>query len=319
MIAVGLLFIPGRDFYGQDSTASYSVGWVASIPSLNDTLSEAGLSWFRRIVLGKKELQIIRPVALSAYGQDDLFILDQGGGQLIRYREGKMKEVPGRDPVPHILPSLVGSCLLPDGRMAFTDSELGTIFLVDQHTNEISRIGDTPALDRPTGIACSQDGKVIWITETGGHCLVALDTEGNLLKRIGSRGSGPGEFNYPTHICTDPQGNILVVDALNHRVQIFDARGKFLSMFGRAGDASGYFARPKGIACDSHGHIYVADALFNVVQVFDREGRFLHAFGSAGSLDGQFHMPAGLCITADNHIFVTDTYNKRIQVFRLED
>jgi len=84
--------------------------------------------------------------------------------------------------------------------------------------------------------------------ETGAHRISVLNRKGEIIKRTGSRGNGPGEFNFPTFIWIDKLGNAYVVDSMNFRIQIFNKNGEFVSAFGEIGDATGYFARPKGIA-----------------------------------------------------------------------
>src|SRR5215212_4256419 len=54
---------------------------------------------------------------------------------------------------------------------------------------------------------------------------------------FGSLGSGPGEFNAPRGVAVAPGGNVLVSDAINHRVQIFTRNGTYLKEFGYLGDA----------------------------------------------------------------------------------
>jgi sugar lactone lactonase YvrE len=190
------------------------------------------------------------------------------------------------------------------------DSELGKLvaFTEDGHQRWVV----SSPLQRPAGLAISGDS--LFVADTQAHTIFKFDLQGKFLSQFGSRGTGPGEFNFPTHVAADPQGRILVTDSLNSRVQVFDSGGKFLSQIGSAGDTSGHFGRPKGVAADSLGHIYVTDAVFDNIQVFDSEGRLLLSLGQSGAAPGEFGLPAGIAISADNHIYVADSYNRRIQV-----
>ena len=181
----------------------------------------------------------------------------------------------------------------------------------------IQGFGDSIALDQPTGIACNRTSGDVWVVETGAHQLLHFNSQGQLIARIGERGPGPGQFNFPTFIWIDQEGRIYLVDSMNSRIQLLDPAGAYLGSFGEPGDATGYMARPKGIATDSRGHIYVADALFHAVQIFDRQGNFLYSFGSQGQGTGEFWMPAGLYIDQQDHIYVADSYNGRVQMFEL--
>jgi sugar lactone lactonase YvrE len=143
-----------------------------------------------------------------------------------------------------------------------------------------------------------------------------LCTRGSLIARIGERGSGPGEFNFPTNVTVDRTGRLYVSDSLNSRVQAFDADFSHAGVIGARGTAAGSFSQPKGIAVDGDDHLYVVDAHFEAVQIFDRQGRLLLGFGREGSGPGEFWIPAGIHIDRSvNRIYVADTYNRRVQVF----
>lgn len=172
----------------------------------------------------------------------------------------------------------------------------------------------TNNISRPSGLVVA--GNRLCVADSDCHCVFQFDLKGNLLSQFGSRGSGQGQFNYPTHIATDSVNNIYVTDSMNSRVQVFDNEGKFVSQIGSSGDKPGHFSRPKGVAVDSFGHIYVLDALFDNIQIFDREGHFLMSLGEAGNGPGEFWLPNGIAINSSNEIFVADSYNHRVQVFK---
>ena len=44
------------------------------------------------------------------------------------------------------------------------------------------------------------------------------------MKIFGTKGSEPGMFLYPRHVCMDSQGRLVVADEYNQRVQIFDIK-----------------------------------------------------------------------------------------------
>jgi sugar lactone lactonase YvrE len=149
-----------------------------------------------------------------------------------------------------------------------------------------------------------------------------LSYDGQMLNRIGSRGTGLGQFNYPTNLALDSTGRLFVSDSLNFRVQVFDADLRPVRTIGKKGDLPGYFAQPKGIALDTENHLYVLDAQFENVQLFNPMGQILMDFGEEGHGPGQFWLPPSIFInqtpsTANpaNRIYIADSYNRRIQVF----
>ena len=37
----------------------------------------------------------------------------------------------------------------------------------------------------------------IYVSDSGNHCVYKFNKNGELLERVGKKGSGPGEFNFP--------------------------------------------------------------------------------------------------------------------------
>jgi DNA-binding beta-propeller fold protein YncE len=270
-----------------------------------------------RTLFGSKPDRMIKPVSAVVDGQENIWILNQGSGRLIRMPlsgKGAEKEF---DYGNAGFPSLVSACYAEGFGILFTDSYLNRVFVVEKNAGEATQFAFGYPFDQPTGIAYSRATDRIWVLETGKHQVSIFSASGEFIRSIGNRGSADGEFNFPTHLCIGPGGKVYIVDAMNFRVQVFTERGEFIYSFGEAGDASGSMARPKGIAVDREGTIYLADALFHTVQLFDQEGRFLYYFGNQGRGEGQFWMPAGLFIDENGYIYVADSFNNRIQVFRL--
>ena len=295
----------------------HSIRWVGEFPSKDAKQNSGFKEKVAGIILGNKKAEITKPFSVLGIDPNNFWILDQGSGTIIVNSNGR-SEIPAalrKENMPY--PSLAGICSFIDNQILFTDSRLNQIFILSKDGKKLNKLNDSLKLDQPTGIAWSEVNNEIWVVETAAHRIAVLNPKGEIIRRIGNRGGGPGEFNYPTFIWIDSSGNVYIVDSMNFRLQVFNKKGEFMSYFGEIGDASGYFARPKGVATDSHGHIYVADALYHVIQIYDKEGNFLHYFGSQGHGKEQFWMPGGIFIDENDYIYVADTYNSRIQVFQL--
>lgn len=323
---------------GQDDK-NYSIRWVSQYPIIKnkkkDKKKDNNVSnvllgedkkakkprknnnWFSNLLFGKKPSGLVKPMSVLANSPDTFWVADQGTGSILQVFNGVGEITQHRNKNIENIPSIVGSCFMPDGKILFTDSKLNKVFQLLSRKKELHILNDSILLEQPTGIAYSVVNKQIWVVETKAHRIAVLNEKGELIKQIGERGNAPGQFNFPTYIWIDKLGTVYVVDAMNYRVQIFDKNGEFMSMFGEIGDASGYFTRPKGVATDSFGHIYIADALFHVVQVFDRNGKLLYVFGSQGQDKEQFWMPTGIYIDDNNFIYIADSYNSRVQIFQL--
>ena len=119
---------------------------------------------------------------------------------------------------------------------------------------------------------------------------------GALRKTLGEQGAALGQFNRPTYLALDSDGNLYITDTFNFRVQKLSPEGMPLLQIGQHGNSLGQFKRPKGMAVDGHGRIYVADALFPNVQIFNAQGRLLLYFGGPGREGANLDLPAGVSI-----------------------
>jgi sugar lactone lactonase YvrE len=282
--------------------------------SKNRPMVERIMNW----VAGEENVQLVRPMASLITTDGNLLIVDSGIPAVLQVRveEGLFRSLPVATAQPWHTP--VALTEGPNGRIYVCDPGNDRIYIRDADNGEFVPL-DTPGLRRPTGIVYIATTNELWVLETSEHRIAVLDTAGNIKRYIGERGSGEGQFNFPTHIWYDGSGTVYVTDTMNFQIQKFSTEGVFKGCFGESGDATGYFARPKGIATDSYGHIYVVDALFHAVQIFSSDGKFLHFFGRQGRESGEFWIPTGIFIDASDNIYVADTYNARVQIFNLKE
>lgn len=279
---------------------------------------ETGVS-LKNVLFGNDEGMLARPLAV-AVGRDGRFAIADASCQCVHlyvpsdqkyYRLSVVKEVRMRSPV--------GLTFDDESRLYVSDSALAKVFVFDSHGAflfDMEKPGDD-GLKRPTGLAFDDDKKVIYVVDTLSHSIDSFDKNGAFLSSFGERGSGRGQFNFPTHIFWAAPGQIYVTDSMNFRIQLFDASGGFLAAFGHQGDGSGDFSIPKGIASDKDHILYVVDSLFDNVQLFDEKGDFLLTIGGRGTAPGEFWLPSGIFIDANDKLYVCDTFNGRVQVFRI--
>ena len=203
----------------------------------------------------------------------------------------------------------------------------GTIYVADARRRQAlaftpdgvlrATYGSGETLTRPTGVAVDAGRALLYVADTGGHRVQVFSlADGRLLRTIGHRGAGPGEFNYPEALAIGPGGALHVVDTMNFRYQVFDPDGRFVAEHGGLGQEPGRFARPKGIAVYAGGRVYVSDAAFNNVQVFDAEGRLLLWLGGPGLAPGSFQLAEGVFADGGDRVFVVDQLNQRVQRYR---
>lgn len=324
IVALSILFLCFLTLsWSQDSINSSNskiseinhIRWVSKFPDENKVEEKSLFYRLGEFFMGKNQPIILnKPISVYAENPHSCWVLDQGVGTMV-----KVQDQVGE--IPHLFKekynSLVGICAGSGKEIFFTDSRANKVYKMSQDVDELVEFNNLVELNQPTGIAYSHLKDELWVVETAAHRISVFNQEGELIRQIGKRGEGPGEFNFPTFIWIDKLGLVYIVDSMNFRIQILNDKGEIINYFGQAGDATGYFSRPKGIATDSFGNIYIADALFHVVQIFDKNGKFLYHFGGQGSADGQFWMPSGIYIDEKDYIYVADSYNSRIQIFQL--
>ena len=167
----------------------------------------------------------------------------------------------------------------------------------------------------------------------------------------GGRGTGKGEFDSPTGIAVDPNGNVLVADTDNGRIEKFSPNGTFVTRIGqveapngiaidRAGNiyvaevgskhhvrklgpdgkfiaewAPGLYG-PRRIAIGPDDSVYVVDSGRNRIVKFSPDGQVIASWGSEGSANGQFRGLSSVAVDpTSNKVYVADAMNGRIQVF----
>ena len=74
----------------------------------------------------------------------------------------------------------------------------------------------------PCGIAIHRDN--LYVTDTEVHAVFQfkIEVDMRLVAKLGSEGSGIGQFNYPFGLTVSTNGDVFVADCNNHRIQILD-------------------------------------------------------------------------------------------------
>lgn len=130
-----------------------------------------------------------------------------------------------------------GPCVGPNGHIYFADSRAHTIRTL-RWNQEVTTLSGTPLtsgfadgpvdqarFDSPQGVAIDAQG-YLYIADKGNHAIRMISPDG-LVSTIGGlpgyAGAGEGkgtrsQFNAPSSIAIDGEGNIYVADAENHRI-----------------------------------------------------------------------------------------------------
>lgn len=209
--------------------------------------------------------------------------------------------------------------------------DLGEIWVLSGLSSRIYRFSgdekplatiDLPEMGRPSSLAVDTARQRLYVTDSTSHQLRIFNFAGEPVATFGKRGSGPGEFNFPTDLDIDREGNIYLIDSMNARIQVLAPDGTFLRAFGERGTESGSFSIPKGIAVSPSAIVYVTDANQNKIVVFNTAGEYLitlggrYVYDGTAILPGGFYFPAGIDIDANETIFIADLFNGMIHEFQ---
>jgi DNA-binding beta-propeller fold protein YncE len=172
----------------------------------------------------------------------------------------------------------------------------------------------------PTGVCCDGSGKiVVHDGYSNGRLQVYRLSDGAHVRSIGSKGSGPGQFQSAGHLAFDVEGNLVVSDVA--RIQVLEySSGRHLRSI--RSDTWEKVSTGMCIALDSAGHIVVADEFSNRVQFLRyADGQHVRSIGSGrwGSgqcAPGEFNRPYGIAIDGDGRVLVCDMNNHRVQVLQ---
>ncbi|MCB0218512.1 MAG: tetratricopeptide repeat protein [Chrysiogenetes bacterium] len=133
---------------------------------------------------------------------------------------------------------------------------------------------------------------------------------------VGTEGKSQLQFDEPTGVAIDSEGNIHVTDSGNARVQVLSSKGAFVRFYGNT--VAPKLKEPYGIAIDRADQVYVTDTSLGRVFVYKKDGSFVRAFGGSGSKPGQLSDPKGIAVDSQGQVYVADYGNDRVSVFTSE-
>ena len=186
------------------------------------------------------------------------------------------------------------------------------IVVLDSATKVREKIIPAPGVNK-----IATDGVHIYITDISRNRVTKMTMNGAVIKSIGSKGDGPGEFKLPNGIRISKGDKLYVCDSGNDRVQVFDKELKFEREFGSKGEGKGCFIFPTDLDFDDLGTLYVVDQRNHRIQVMTPQGEHICDIGKPGLGDGELNNPLSAAIQR-SFIYIADCGNMRISVFKLK-
>jgi DNA-binding beta-propeller fold protein YncE len=161
---------------------------------------------------------------------------------------------------------------------------------------------------RSHGLRFDNDGN-IWATDVSAHTVMKLNTQGEVLLTIGTKGQR-GDWNDTTHFLNEPNdvaiaknGDVFIAQGHtpgangDARVLKFDKTGKFIKSWGGKGKEPGKFDVAHGLAFDAKGQLWVTDRENQRIQIFDQDGKYIKELKYSG-------LPCSLDIGSQNIFMV---------------
>lgn len=296
-------------------------GTLTGEQNFRRTEADSGLKAFGRWLVGldgRGEAPVVlqRPAAVIGDEQGRLFVSDTSRQAVFVFDEkaGELQVWERAEGLANfVAPS--GLALAPQGGLFVADADLGIVVHLDARGEPRGSIG-RGLLQRPTGLARDAASGLLFVADTYAHDIKVFDANGTLVRLIGRRGGGDGEFNFPTHLAW-ANGELYVTDTLNSRVQVFSAEGEVLvRKFGQRGLYLGNLVRPKGVSVDGEGNVYVVESYYDSLLVFSARGEFLLPIGGTGTSTGRFYLPSGVWVDARNRVHIADMFNGRVVLFQ---
>jgi len=286
------------DNWANPGTASKVFDWLVGLTGLNS-----------------EPVVLVRPQSGTVDAEGRIYVTDIGRGAVFVFDKpaGQLEVWTMANGITQFK-APIGIAQGANDEILVADADLHSVFRLDKKGKPLGEFGQD-ILKRPTGLARDGARGRVYVADTHAHDIKVFDDDGKLLKVIGRRGEGDGEFNFPTFL-TFAADKLYVTDTLNSRVQIFDAEGKMIEKFGKLGLYVGDLVRPKGVAVDSVGDIYVIESLYDNLLVFNNQGKVLLGLGGSGKGIGEFYQPTGVWADSQDQIYIADMYNGRITVLQ---
>lgn len=163
----------------------------------------------------------------------------------------------------------------------------------------------------PVGIVYNPKMKNLFVVDCGNNNIQQIYPQYFIHRNtFGKEGSGDGEFDCPSDVAVDGEGNLYIADSGNNRIQVFTPGSEFVRTFGKEGSGEGELKWPASVAVDANNLLYVCENGNHRVSVFTTEGTFVTSFGTKGSEPGQFKFPHGVTLDKNGALYVCDSSNR---------
>ncbi|MFP4363953.1 MAG: hypothetical protein ACLFR1_08785 [Spirochaetia bacterium] len=254
---------------------------------------------------------------ISESGQASALL--QNTMDIIRLRRGVGRELyePGRFVIAAEIEGFRNDVQVFSRPAGITAGPYGEFYISSFATHEIHRLnvngaivstlrGGVEGFDHPFDVLPLENGNFI-VSEYEGCRLAIVNSLGNKLRTIGTRGRGEGQFLGPQYLSQDEEGYLYVSDWGNRRISKFNLEGDFILSIGSATNGYPGLRGPSGIAVIGD-RLFIADAVRRHIAVFDLSGNYINTI-----VEDALNAPEGIVALDETNLLVADT-NRLVRV-----
>ena len=158
----------------------------------------------------------------------------------------------------------------------------------------------------PRGLVFSSN-KMLYVVDRWNHRVQVFQQDDKFAFKFGSKGSNPGQFQFPVRIAIDTDNRVLVSDHNGNHISLFSHTGSFISRI--------TCDKPYAITVSPDGHIIAGYGDWYTIGVWSPTHELIKQFGKKGSQQGEFYGINGIAINySTGSVYVVEYDNKRLQV-----
>jgi len=228
--------------------------------------------------------------------QDNIWVVDEGTDMVIKFS--------------------------PDGRVAMTMGrrpEFGGGLKATLPPNAPPPTAQPYRFGRPTDVAWDAAGNIFVSDGYTNSRVVKYDKDGRFIKELGTRGTGPGQFNTPHSIQTDADGNVYVADRGNRRIQVLSNDLVLKTIYDNVGAPWALCITP-----GPHQYLYSSNsnpdnnnslfaAVSGEIYKMELDGTVVGKFGKAGKQLKEFTTVHAMDCRNENDVLTAEIIGWRVQ------
>ncbi|XP_067120648.1 tripartite motif-containing protein 2-like [Centruroides vittatus] len=252
------------------------------------------------------------PIGVAVNHNNDTIICDTGHHMVwIVNGDGKLKQKiqQKKKGENFFRPSAV--VVMEDDSLVIKDST--GLHLYNKDGIFIRSIGET-VLQRPFGLAITEDQKLITLNETRKSDLFVFNKDGGIENRNLYEPLMKRHEKSKCRFLAYYSNEVVVSDLGLSVMYKTTVDGKLIKTFGTFGNIEGTMNEPSGIALDPTGTMLIGDSRNDRIQVFDWEGEYIGKV----TFSHPIRRPSDITLTKDGRLYVLNYLNHHLAIYALK-